>query len=66
MGFFLGESTVRKIVYETCDAIHVELLPVYVTFPSDHTDWRAIAEEFYGRWNLPNALGRTVAGQVNK
>lgn len=55
--FFLGESTVRKIVRDTCKAIHEELLPIYVAFPSTSVEWKAIAEEFYERWNLPNALG---------
>lgn len=33
--FFLGDTTVRNVVYETCKAIHAEMLAVYVPFPVD-------------------------------
>ncbi|KAH7726054.1 nuclease HARBI1-like protein [Aphelenchoides avenae] len=53
--FFLGETTVRNVVYETCKAIHEDMLAVY---------WRAISDEFYSRWNLPNALGANASAHV--
>ncbi|KAH7691267.1 nuclease HARBI1-like protein, partial [Aphelenchoides avenae] len=37
--FFLGEWTVRSIVNDTCKAIHQELLPLYVPFPSTQMEW---------------------------
>lgn len=33
--FFLGETTVRNVVYETCKAIHEDMLAVYVPFPAN-------------------------------
>ncbi|XP_017485296.1 PREDICTED: uncharacterized protein LOC108373866, partial [Rhagoletis zephyria] len=44
--FKLGISTVRKIIYETCDAIWSELHEIYVS-PPNTTELKTIAEKFY-------------------
>lgn len=46
MFFRMGISTVREIVYETCDAIWQSMHEKYVKTPSTLEDWNVIAEEY--------------------
>ncbi|KAH7693985.1 nuclease HARBI1-like protein [Aphelenchoides avenae] len=55
--FFLGESTVRAIVHETCEAIRDVLAPMYLRTPTTQAEWKAVADEFYAKWQMPNCLG---------
>ncbi|XP_017492643.1 PREDICTED: uncharacterized protein LOC108380760 [Rhagoletis zephyria] len=52
----LGISTVRKIIYETCDAIWGELQVVYLS-PPNVSELKAIANKFYVKTGMPNYLG---------
>ncbi|XP_028901043.2 uncharacterized protein LOC105219644 [Zeugodacus cucurbitae] len=49
-------STVRKIIYETCDAIWNELHVVYIS-PPNLSELKGIANSFYVKTGLPNCLG---------
>ena len=42
---------------EVCNAIRAELVDEVMHLPQDPDGWRAIAQEYYQRWNVPNALG---------
>lgn len=53
----VGKSTARQIVYDTCNAIWEELMPVYARPPDSVREWRAIAREFQERWNFPCCIG---------
>lgn len=57
--FFLGVTTVREIVHSTCQAIAEVLSPVYLRTPSTTDEWRAVAKEFYDKWQMPNCLGKS-------
>lgn len=54
--FMRGETTIGKIVDETCDAIWEVLQPLYMKKPTTN-DWLRISREFLEIWNLPNCLG---------
>ncbi|KAF0713191.1 protein ALP1-like [Aphis craccivora] len=51
-----GHKTVRRIVYETCDAIWKRLSPLYLS-PPNKEKWKKIEQEFRTRWNYPNCVG---------
>lgn len=53
--FRLGVSTVRKIVYETCTAIHQKLLPVVRPTPTE-SKWKEIEQRFRLKWNFPHCM----------
>lgn len=55
--FFLGVTTVRSVVHDTCQAIAEELAAVYLKVPSTPEEWIAIADGFWLNWDLPNCLG---------
>ncbi|XP_036338683.1 protein ALP1-like [Rhagoletis pomonella] len=52
----MGLSTVRKIIYETCDAIWQELHEIYLAQPNQ-TEWKNIADRFYVKTGMPHCLG---------
>lgn len=52
----LGETTVRRAVKETCEAINTHLLPTHLPPPSEE-DWRDIAQNFFEKWQFPNCIG---------
>ncbi|CAH2001305.1 unnamed protein product [Acanthoscelides obtectus] len=54
--FKRGETTIGKIVNESCEAIWKVLQPIYMKKPSTN-DWLSISQEFLQRWNLPNCIG---------
>lgn len=62
--FKLGLSTVRKIIYETCDAIWDELHTVYVSPPLP-AEFKIIAQKFYVKTGMPNCLGAIDGKHVN-
>ncbi|KAK9887104.1 hypothetical protein WA026_020048 [Henosepilachna vigintioctopunctata] len=51
-----GEKSVRRIVYDTCDAIWKRLSPIYMAPPKEE-NWQMIEQEFSSRWNFPNCVG---------
>lgn len=54
--FRLGESTVRNIVHQVCDAIWDTLKEICLTEPTKE-DWLTIAEGFEQHANFPNCIG---------
>lgn len=54
--FRMGESTVRKIVYKTCEAIWDQLQPREMPQPSEQM-WKETEKKFWQRWNFPNLIG---------
>ena len=58
VSFRLGRSTVPYIVIEVCNAIWQGLVNDYVKFQALSSEWRAVAEGFFQRWNFPHcAIG---------
>ena len=55
--FRISKKSVTKVVPEVCRAIRAELVDEVMHLPQDPDAWRAIAQEYYRRWNVPNALG---------
>ncbi|KAH7662557.1 hypothetical protein AAVH_43481 [Aphelenchoides avenae] len=55
--FFLGVPTVRAKVHETCEAIRDMLAPMCLRTPKPQAEWKAVADEFFAKWQMPNCLG---------
>lgn len=55
--FRLGQSTVRSIIFETCEAIWTHMREPFCSTPSNEEQWKTIANDFYTQWNFPNCLG---------
>lgn len=51
----LGESTVGKIIEETCDAIWLKMQPIEMPEPTE-SFWLQKAEEFKDKWQFPHCL----------
>lgn len=54
--FKVGESTVTKIIPETCLAIWNNLSSIYVSCPTP-ADFQNIATNFEKLWDMPNCVG---------
>ncbi|XP_071055071.1 uncharacterized protein [Onthophagus taurus] len=52
----MGEKSVRRIVYDTCDAIWNRLSPTEIPPPSQER-WQEIEKQFRTIWNFPNCIG---------
>ncbi|XP_067000348.1 uncharacterized protein [Anabrus simplex] len=52
----LGETSVRRIVYDVCDAVWTKLVPIFMPQP-DKEIWERNELEFRERWNFPNCVG---------
>eukprot|EP00102_Acyrthosiphon_pisum_P025332 XP_016662542.1 PREDICTED: uncharacterized protein LOC107884596 [Acyrthosiphon pisum] len=52
----VGEKSVRRIVYKTCEAIWKNRSPIYMS-PPNQEQWQKIEEGFRTRWNFPNCVG---------
>jgi hypothetical protein len=55
--FRIPRCTVCKIIPEVCDAIKEAYVNEVINLPSTADGWKAIAQQFEARWNLPHALG---------
>ena len=55
--FRCGYSTGVWSVQEVCQVIIQELKDEVVPLPRTQEDWKAIAQQFQGRWNVAHALG---------
>ena len=53
--FWIGKSTVSKIIAENCDALHRVHFHLYVKRPTSNNKWKAIPQEEI--WNLPHVVG---------
>ena len=54
--YLLGVTTIREIVWDTCEAIWGCLRDAFMSQKSEK-DWLCTADEFYARTNFPNCLG---------
>ena len=55
--FRCGYSSVVWSVQEVCQAIIQGLKDEVMPLPRTQEDWKAIAQQFQDRWNVPHALG---------
>lgn len=62
--FKLGISTVRSIIYETCEILYDSLVGTYLA-PPDVTNWKKIAEDFEEIWNMPNCISSIDGKHIN-
>ncbi|XP_029162074.1 protein ALP1-like [Nylanderia fulva] len=56
LAFRCGESTVRKIIHETCSVIVKILQPIYLRLPREE-EWKNICTGFLENWNFPHCVG---------
>lgn len=52
----LGETTVREIIYDTCQKIWSTLAPEVMPTPTLE-QWKKIEDGFRTKWNYPNCIG---------
>lgn len=52
----IGESTVYKIIKETCTVVMKVLSPIYLKSATKET-WKKIVAGFWEHWNFPNCIG---------
>lgn len=62
--FKLGISTIRDIIYDTCDVIYTVLSPIYLAPPNKH-EWIKIAADFERIWNMPNCASSVDGKHIN-
>ena len=55
--FRCNRNSICQFVPAVCYAIHQEYVDEVMKFPQSSDDWKAIAQEFQTRWNVPHALG---------
>ena len=65
ISFRLGHSTAHKIIMEVCKVIWLALADRYLPCPKTPSGWKAVAEEFYARWNMPHCVGAIDGKHVN-
>lgn len=56
LAFRCGESTVRKIIHETCQVLAQVLQPIYLSLPTEE-EWKKICTGLFESWNFPNCAG---------
>lgn len=56
LAFRCGESTVRKIIHETCPVIVKVLQPIYLRLPTEE-EWKNICIGYLENWNFPHCVG---------
>ena len=52
----ISHSSVREIIFETCQAIWKQLV-TRVMQPPDETRWIQISDGFDAKWQFPNCIG---------
>lgn len=52
----MGKSTIREIIYETCEALW-NILSIDYVKPPDITDFKKISDDFHTMWNMPHCVG---------
>lgn len=62
--FKMGVSTVRQIIYETCEAIWEDLGTIYVSTPNEY-EWKKIANDFWEKHKTPNCVGAVDGKHIN-
>lgn len=54
--FRLGETTINRIVKETCFAIKDIVMLLYIPNTTSEK-WTNVQMDFYEKWNFPNCVG---------
>lgn len=54
--FRMGDTTIREVVYSTCNAMWESLRPLVMPEPNEEL-WKGIERRFCEKWNFPNAVG---------
>lgn len=54
--FLKGKSTIREIVYETCQILWEVLQLEFMPRPNTEK-WLEVAQRYYTLWKLPNCVG---------
>ncbi|XP_063393367.1 uncharacterized protein LOC134678652 [Cydia fagiglandana] len=62
--FRLGESTIRSILKDVCNAIINTMKGKFMPTPTTE-DWKIIADGFNKKWNFPNCIGAIDGKHVN-
>nr|CAI5844569.1 unnamed protein product [Callosobruchus analis] len=55
--YLLAPSTLRKIVFDTCQVIWNKLQPLYMSETLAEDDCLRIADQFFARTKFPNIIG---------
>ncbi|KAJ8681377.1 hypothetical protein QAD02_017164 [Eretmocerus hayati] len=55
--FYIGRSTMYKLIPEVCNAIHLGLKDHYLKFPSTNEEWLEISNGFLYIFDFPNCIG---------
>ncbi|XP_063957563.1 putative nuclease HARBI1 [Lytechinus pictus] len=55
--FRVARETICKFIPEVCQAIVDEYANEVIQCPTTEQEWRAIAEEYERRWNVPHVMG---------
>ena len=54
----ISQSTVCRIITETCDAIWTVLMrESFLTCPSKEGEWKEKSQSFENKWNFPHVIG---------
>lgn len=61
--FHIARSSVSQVISETAQAIWDNLKDDYVRCPRTPEEWTSIARGFLHRWNVPNCIGKWLAGK---
>lgn len=55
--FYIGASTISRIVYDVCDVLYKNLQPEFMIVPETAEEWVEVSKGFANRWNFPNCIG---------
>lgn len=55
--FRMGESTIRNIIYDTCQALWESMSATHMKTPMSPQEWKDVAADFNKYWNFPHCLG---------
>lgn len=54
--YYIGKTTVHKVIKKTCTLLWNVLVPIYMPSPTK-VDLKRIMDGYYKRWNIPNCFG---------
>ena len=58
-------NTICRIIPEVCQAIIDTFMPEVIPMPTEEVEWKAIAHQFYKKWNLPHCIGAVDGKHVS-
>lgn len=67
--FYIAQSTISRIIFETCEALWAVLMPIVLN-PPGQNEWKNVADGFESKCQFPNCIGavdgKHVVMQVNR